>query len=61
MKRRHWLTTLFGILLSAGMGMSHFAEHTPNKIVDQIGGILQTVAAIGLGYSAADKRHTVEK
>lgn len=56
--KRHWLTTLFGFLLATATWAGHDPALGDNKTVHEIAAILQGVAAIGLGATAADANKT---
>lgn len=54
--RKHWLTTLFGFLLAFGTAATQAPGIRDNVTAHDVGGIIQTLAAIGLGVTAADAR-----
>ena len=59
--RKHWLTTLFGILAATGVGFAHFAATNPIGWLADIGSVLSTIGALGMGMSAADADKTQDK
>ena len=54
--RKHWLTTLFGFLLAVGTAMTQAPGLRDSERARDVGGIIQSLSALGLGAAAADSR-----
>ena len=54
--RRHWVTTVFGLLLALGAGLTHTRMAAKNDAVADVAQLLHTLGAAGLGAAAADSR-----
>ena len=55
--KRHWLTTVFGILLAIGTGLTATNRIKENPNLQDVALLLNVVGAVGLGGAVPDARN----
>jgi len=56
--RRHWLTTILGLIAGIGAILANHGKHLNMPNLQAVGQITEEVGIIALGAAAADSRKT---